>query len=97
MDENIKLKENKMAKYALKENKIVKLIKESTNFNTKKYFNTHLKEPKGRGSWVFSQEGKEDEVKNWVFSPPNLTLKEAKEWLKNHPIAKNWKNVTIMP
>lgn len=44
-------------------------------FTTGAYVRSHMKEPKGRGSWAFEFEGCKDA---W-FTPGSLTLGEAKK------------------
>lgn len=46
------------------------------NFCTAEYRRSHMKEPKGRGSWAFRVEGHE------FFAPGSSTLTEAKAYAK---------------
>lgn len=47
----------------------------ATRFNTSPYFNSHMKQPRGRGCWAFRM-FKDGEV---IISP-SMTYAEAKKW-----------------
>jgi hypothetical protein len=44
------------------------------SFDTAPFVSSHAREPRGRGSWAFSFEGREP-----IFSP-SMPLAEAKRW-----------------
>lgn len=48
-----------------------------TTIETRRYFGIHGKQPKGAGNWGFI--GPEGQL---AWAPANLTLGEAKNWLK---------------
>jgi hypothetical protein len=45
-------------------------------FDTRPFVRSHMKEPRGRGSWAFSIDGGEA-----IFSP-SMTLAEARRWVR---------------
>lgn len=46
-------------------------------FYTGKFYNSHLREPKGRGSWAF-----EDDYTEKTRFSPSMTYADAKKWIK---------------
>lgn len=57
------------------------MARTTVSFNTAPFVRSHMVEPRGRGSWAFSFEGREP-----IFSPA-MTLVEAKKWAKAQVIA----------
>lgn len=54
-------------------------------FDTSDYYNSHLREPRGRGSWAFMLESDfrsgENYFENIKWSP-SMTYGEAKKWAR---------------
>lgn len=49
------------------------------NIDTRQYMRAHGKEPRGRGTWAFIYE---DEPARQLWSPANLTYREACAWVR---------------
>lgn len=55
----------------------------ATQFITKKYFQVHGKQPKGRGAWAFAFNIPNDpQLRQTIFVTPSLTLTEAKKYAR---------------
>jgi hypothetical protein len=55
-------------------------------FNTATYEFSHGRTPRGRGSWAFGTRRNPDVMnpRECFFSPGELTLAEAKKWVRQH-------------
>ena len=51
------------------------------DFDTSPYFRSHLREPRGRGSWAFGFTPNPP-IEQVVFAPGSMTLSEAKAWMR---------------
>jgi len=49
-------------------------------FSDRPYVSSHLKSPKGFGTWAFSED---QQGRDMIFTPTAMTLTNAKKWLKN--------------
>lgn len=47
-------------------------------FDTRPFVTSHMKQPRGFGSWAFST----DQTGDQVFFSPAMTLTQARKWLK---------------
>lgn len=50
-------------------------------FNTREFVSSHMRQPKGRGSWAFVAEVNGD-LSDVIFSP-SMTLTDAKKWVQS--------------
>lgn len=50
-------------------------------FNTRPYVRSHMREPRGTGSWAFELAERRGDV---VWAPSSLTLAKAKAWMREH-------------
>lgn len=68
-------------------------------FYTMQFTASHMREPKGRGSWMFAQvddaTGQVDENFDNMLTSPSMTYTEAKRWAKaQRPM---WDGFEVMP
>jgi hypothetical protein len=53
----------------------------TVEFNTREYFKSHAREPRGRGMWAFSLSTHGDGTIEWS---PSMTYGEARRWARSH-------------
>jgi hypothetical protein len=60
-----------------------------TDFCTRPFFRSHMREPRGFGSWAFAPTA-EAPMEQVVFSP-SMTFTAAKKWVREtHPTVRRW-------
>lgn len=69
--------------------------------DTSSHFNSHLKEPKGRGGWMFSKDkdidfGTHKRGEDWI-STPSMTYADAKKHAKEWAASKGHSTIYVMP
>jgi len=52
----------------------------AVRFDTRQFVRSHMTQPRGRGSWAFQVET----VPALFWTPGEMTLTEAKAWLRQH-------------
>ena len=104
------LKTNPTAKYAAQVAGDLKLMAEKAkptakpikvDVDTSSHFRSHLKEPKGRGGWMFSKHpdvdfGIHKQGEDWI-STPSMTYGEAKKHAKEWAASKGHSRIYVMP
>ena len=63
-------------------NKERAMMKLSVEFFTSEYRNNHGAEPRGRGSWAFSEKRSPDTLRDTVLWSPSMTFCKAKKWAR---------------
>lgn len=63
--------------------------------STARYVASHGKAPKGRGLWAFIREESRGQPEEVIFTPSNLTLREATALAKKVLKQRGWQDATI--